>query len=102
MSVLGHNQKKYRDFSSLTNEEKECIRKTIIELNDSMSRAYAEREFQKEAITNISGKYDIDKKIVRKIAKTYFNLSFSEDCDQQKSFEDAYSNIMRMEKNDDR
>ena len=47
MSMIGHNSPTM-NIEALTSEDKKILRKAIIELNDSMTRAGAERDLQKE------------------------------------------------------
>ena len=49
MGMIGHNNPTM-NIESLTAEDKKILRKAIIELNDSMTRAGAERELQKEIL----------------------------------------------------
>ena len=62
MSVIGHNQSNV-NINSLSTEQKQQLKKAIQELNDSMTRAAAERELQKEGINDISEKLGLDKKL---------------------------------------
>jgi ribosome-binding protein aMBF1 (putative translation factor) len=93
MSIVGHNHNS-RSINSLTAEEKAELKKTVQDLNDSLTRAAAERELQKEAITALSDKLGIDKKLIRRLAKTYFKANFNEESEENKTFEDFYTMII--------
>jgi len=90
MSVIGHNQSSV-NVNSLSSEQKQQLKKAIQELNDSMTRAAAERELQKEGINDISEKLGLDKKLVRRLAKTYFKANFNQESEENKTFEEFYS-----------
>lgn len=90
MSVIGHNQSNV-NVNSLTSEQKQQLKKAIQELNDSMTRAAAERELQKEGINDISEKLGLDKKLVRRLAKTYFKANFNQESEENKAFEEFYT-----------
>lgn len=94
MGVIGHNQKK-RSLTSLTNGEKEKLKGVVKELNDSLTRAAAEREFQKEAINSAAEEIGLDKKLVRKLGKVYFNATYDQEVDDQNEFRDYYDNLFR-------
>lgn len=93
MSMMGHNQQQ-RSVQGLTEEERKVFRKAIMELNDSMTRVGAERELQKETIDELSGKLDIDKKLIRRMARTYFKANFNSEVQENTDFEEFYTTIM--------
>jgi hypothetical protein len=41
-----------------------------------MSRAEGERDFQKEAISDFAERYEVDKKIVKQVAKIYHRQNY--------------------------
>jgi len=90
MSVIGHNQSSV-NVNSLSSEQKQQLKKAIQELNDSMTRAAAERELQKEGINDVAEKLGLDKKLVRRLAKTYFKANFNQESEENKTFEEFYS-----------
>ena len=93
MSMMGHNQQQ-RSVQGLTEEERKVFRKAIMELNDSMTRVGAERELQKETINELSGKLDIDKKLIRRMARTYFKANFNSEVQENTDFEEFYTTVM--------
>lgn len=93
MSMMGHNQQN-RSVQGLTEEERKVFRKAIMELNDSMTRVGAERELQKETIDELSGKLDIDKKLIRRMARTYFKANFNSEVQENTDFEEFYTTVM--------
>lgn len=91
--MMGHNQQQ-RSVQGLTEEERKVFRKAIMELNDSMTRVGAERELQKETISELSDKLDIDKKLIRRMARTYFKANFNSEVQENTDFEEFYTTVM--------
>lgn len=94
MAGIGHN-KPHVSVNSLSPEDKKKIKNAIVGLNDSMTRASAERDYQKETINNISQEVGLDKKIIRRMAKTFYKSNFSEEQDDNKNFEELYTVIVK-------
>jgi hypothetical protein len=63
----------------------------ITEVCGSLTRVDGEIEFQKEAIEKISEELGVDKKLVRKIAKTKFDGSFEDMKEKNEEFESSYA-----------
>ena len=91
-------QKNYVSVNSLSTTDREKLRKVINEMNDSMTRADSEKEFQKEAVDTICEELGLDKKLVRRMAKTYYKATFNDEVDDNNKFEDFYSVVMNIEK----
>lgn len=81
--------------ANLTMEARGEIRKAIMEMDASMTRAEAEREHQKNIIAVLHGKFGVDKKIIRKMAKTYHAGNFPDVQMEQEEFEESYMNVMQ-------
>jgi DNA-directed RNA polymerase subunit N (RpoN/RPB10) len=94
MAGMGHN-KPFVSPNSLSNEDKKKLKNVIYALNDSMTRAAAERDLQKEAINEIFDELGIDKKIVRKMAKAYFMANYNNMVEEEKNFQDFYDSIIK-------
>jgi len=67
-----------------------AVKDYCTEMSNSMLRAEAERDFQKEATKNIAETHELDKKILTKLAKTYHKSNFATICSDQEQFETAY------------
>lgn len=93
MSVMGHNNPTM-NVNSLSADQKQKLKKTIQELNDSMTRVAAERDLQKEGIAEISEDLGLDKKLVRRLAKTYFKANFNQESEENRTFEEFYSMVI--------
>jgi DNA-directed RNA polymerase subunit N (RpoN/RPB10) len=94
MAGMGHN-KPFVSPNSLSNEDKKKLKNVIYALNDSMTRAAAERDLQKEAINEIFDELGIDKKIVRKMAKAYFMANYNNMVEEEKNFQDFYDSVIK-------
>lgn len=94
MSGIGHNQN-YVSINALTESQKTELKNAIREMNDSMTRAAAERDFQKETLNSISDKTGVNKKIVRRMAKAYFRSNYAEEQEDNRQFEEFYDGVMK-------
>ena len=94
MSGIGHNQA-YVSINSLSDSQKKELKEAIHQMNDSMTRAAAERDYQKETINNISDKTGVDKKIIRRMAKVYFKSNYAEEQEDNRNFEEFYDGVMK-------
>ena len=93
MSMIGHNAT--MTVQSLSSDDRKVLRKAIIELNDSLTRANAERDLQKEIIEETNGKLGVDKKLIRRMARAYFKANFNDEVEQNNTFESFYDEVMR-------
>jgi hypothetical protein len=93
MSMIGHNQQQ-RSVQGLTEEDRKTFRKAIMEMNDSMTRVGAERELQKEIITDTCDKLGVDKKLFRRMARAYFRANFRDEVQENTDFEEFYSTVI--------
>lgn len=80
---------------SLPNDpaSRNAIKKCMEEISNSMTRTEGERDFIKEAITDICEKYDLNKKTFRKLAKTYHKQNFSVEVNEYKEYEIMYQQL---------
>jgi len=97
--MVGHNRN-FVSVNSLSDNDRKKLKGAIQELNDSMTRVAAEKELQKEAITKICDDLGLDKKLVRKMGKTYFKANFNSEVEEQKTFEEFYDIIINGGKKD--
>jgi ABC-type microcin C transport system permease subunit YejB len=94
--MIGHN-KPHVSLNSLSAEDRKKIKGTIMELNDSMTRIAAERDLQKEAVNNLYDNLGVDKKLIKRMAKAYYKANFNEEIEENNTFEDFYSFIVKGE-----
>lgn len=96
--MIGHNQKEFNTISSLTTEERTSVLKSLKEIDASMSREYAEKEFQKTAIDNVCDKFNLNKKVFKKISKSLFKMNYEDECKENDAFRNDYENITMLSK----
>jgi hypothetical protein len=92
--MVGHNSPTM-NIEALSPEDRKVLRKAILEMNDSMTRAGAERELQKEILNETFSKIGVDKKLIRRMAKVYFKANFNDEVEENNTFETFYDEIMR-------
>jgi predicted solute-binding protein len=95
MTKIGHNQPAFVSINALTDQQKKELKDAIRQMNDSMTRAAAERDFQKEALEEISGKTGVNKKIIRRMAKVYYKSNYAEEQEENRQFEEFYDGVMQ-------
>lgn len=69
------------------------IQASMQEISDSLTRIDAERDFIKEAIAETCDKFELDKKIFRKMVKVYHRSNFNEEVAEHEQFEAMYEII---------
>lgn len=94
MSMIGHNQN-FVSINSLTDAQRKELKEAIVQMNDSMTRIAAERDYQKETINTINDKTGVDKKIIRRMAKVYFKANYAQEQEDNRSFEEFYDGVMK-------
>ena len=67
-----------------------AVKDFCVEMSASMSRKQGESDFQREAVKNLAEEHELDKKILRKIAKTYHASNFATQKADQEEFEVTY------------
>lgn len=95
IATIGHNQPDI-SVEGLSADDKKSLKKSIMELNDSMTRVAAERDLQKEIITEAFDKLGVDKKLVRKMAKSYFLSNFKDEVSWNNRFEEFYDAVVHQ------
>jgi hypothetical protein len=94
MAGIGHNQN-FVSINSLTDAQRKELKEAIVQMNDSMTRIAAERDYQKETINTINDKIGVDKKIIRRMAKVYFKANYAQEQEDNRSFEEFYDGVMK-------
>lgn len=74
-------------------EAKKAVKGFIDEMSASMSRVEGERDFQKEAVNNLAEQFELDKKLLKKMAKTFHRSNFATQKSDQEVFELAYEEL---------
>lgn len=77
-----------------TDDDKKKIKKAVQEMNDSFTRVAAERDLQKSILEKVSEEVGMDKKLLRRLAKTFYNGSFVVEQTDFEAFDMAYNQII--------
>jgi hypothetical protein len=75
-------------------EDRKKLKDVLTEVSNSMIRIKSEREFIKEAIEEAAEKFQMNKKILRKMAKVYHNNSFTDEIMEMEEFQTLYESIV--------
>lgn len=75
--------------------DREKLFKIIKDCSDSLTRAEAERDFVKEAITDISKHLQMPKKLVKKLVTVYHKQNFDEEVAEQDQFQSIYEKLTK-------
>jgi hypothetical protein len=73
--------------------DRKKIQASMQEISDSLYRIAAEREFIKEAIADTCDKFELDKKIFRKMVTVFHKANFTEEVAEHEQFEVMYESI---------
>lgn len=92
--MLGHNSKSFKTATGLSKMERKKLKDAILELDGSHTRVASERDLQKEIIDSVAEELDIEKKLVRKLARTYFKANYNTEKEEQQTFEDFYDIVI--------
>lgn len=81
--------------SALSNPaDRAKVKKMLDEISASYTRIAAEKDLIKETIADLSKQYEIPKKILAKMAKTYHKQSFYAEQEEHGDFEELYENVV--------
>lgn len=84
--------------NSLDEVGKKALKDFCVEMSSSMFRGEAERTLQREAIKDFADNYEIDKKILRKMARVYHKQNFFTTVEEQNEFEAVYNQVFSTTK----
>lgn len=87
-------KKNFVSINSLTTMDRRKLKSAIIELNDSMTRISAENDLQKDVLNNVAEEIGLDKKLVKRLAKTYYKSNFNVEVEENKYFEEFYTVLL--------
>jgi len=80
----------------LSNEEdRKKLYKVVRECSDSMTRVQGEKDFLKEAVTDICEELKLPKRIVNRLIKVYHKQNFDEEVAVQDQFETLYEMVVK-------
>ena len=75
-------------------EERKKFHSAIQEISASMTRTEAERDLINEVIANLSEEFDMNKKIIRKIARAYHKQNLAEEQTIHEEFVKVYEEVI--------
>jgi hypothetical protein len=76
-------------------EDKKKLKGAIQEISNSMTRMEAERDLIKEIIKEQSDQFQIPKKILTKIAKTYHKQNLTQEVEDHEDFVELYEEVTK-------
>lgn len=76
-------------------EDKKKLKGAIQEISNSMTRMEAERDLIKEIIKEQSDQFQIPKKILAKIAKTYHKQNLTQEVEEHEDFVELYEEVTK-------
>lgn len=74
--------------------DKKALKGVLDELSNSMFRVKSEKDFQKEAIEDAAEKFQMNKRLLRKMAKVYHNNSFTDEVSEMEEFTQLYESVI--------
>lgn len=83
--------------SFMNPEARKAVKSFCDEMSASMARAEGERDFQKEAVKNLADEHELDKSLLKKMAKTYHRSNFATQKQDQEAFELAYEELFGVQ-----
>lgn len=72
---------------------RQAIKNAIQEISNSMTRMDGERDFVKETVARVCEEHDLNKRVFRKLARTYHKQDFSKEVAEHNLFEEMYEEI---------
>ncbi|MGE5540489.1 MAG: hypothetical protein ACM30I_17870 [Gemmatimonas sp.] len=80
---------------NLSADAQDRLKKAINEISDSMTRSAAERDLVKEIVSKVADETQIDKKLIKRLAKTFYLNSFEADVAHQRDFENIFEIVTK-------
>ena len=75
--------------------DKKKILEAVREISNSMTRISAERDLIKETVKEISDNFQIPRKVVNKIAKTYHKQNLTQEVQEHEEFVELYDSVTK-------
>lgn len=79
--------------NSLTKENREKLKAVVQKVDASLTNISSEREFMKGLIVELAEGFPLDRKTIRRIAKTFHKASFNAEKSENAVFEELYENL---------
>lgn len=84
---------------TFSQNDKVKIKASLQEISNSLTRIEGERDNIKEIINTVSEEYQINKKIIRKLAKIYHKRNILEERADQNELNDTYDSVIGVPSN---
>jgi Zn-dependent M32 family carboxypeptidase len=79
--------------------DRKKFKDAIQEISNSMLRKEAESDLIRETVKELNAEFQLPKKIINKIAKTYHKQNFSQEQQDNEDFETLYEEVTGVSKN---
>lgn len=89
MATIGSNS----GAPTLTPEDRQRLKKALDEINDSMTRKSAEADLVKEIVNKLHDDLGLNKRLIRRLAKTHYKRDFDMEVAENKDFEEVYEYV---------
>lgn len=76
-------------------EDRRKIANAVREASDALIRIAAERDLMKDIVSDVSKKYNIPKKFVNRMVRTYHKSNFNEQVAEAETFETLYETVTK-------
>ena len=82
--------------NSLSNSaDREKLMNMIKECSNSLVRIQGERDYIKEAVTEMSKQFDIPKRLLNKLIRVYYKQNFDEEVAVSEQFQELYESVIQ-------
>lgn len=76
--------------------DRKKIRDALDEISNSMTRIAAERDLIKEIIADVSEQHELPKKVVSKMARTYYKQTFNQEQQDFDQFATLFEEVTKL------
>jgi len=80
-------------------EERKTIMNALVEYSNSATRAEAEKDLQKNIISDLADNTNVEKKYLQKIANMYHKQNFAIVSQEQEEVEELYESVVSLNTN---
>lgn len=78
--------------------DQEKIRRVLQTISDSLTRIESERELIKDEVDALAEEYDLKKKYINKLARTFHRQNYDEQAVEHEQFSRMYEELMMTKK----
>lgn len=75
--------------------DKKKILDAMREISNSMTRISAERDLMKDIVKEVSDNFQIPRKVVNKIARTYHKQNLTQEVQEHEEFVELYDSVTK-------